>query len=855
MYKQSETNELVYSPSDLTLFMRSSFASWMDRLALQDSSFKKSDSDPMMALLAKQGDKHEAEFLKILIKEYGEKNVAQISRDKKKAAKETEDAIKAGYAVIFQAYLERDRFKGSADFLIKKPVRSKLGDYYYEVWDTKLSKSTRPYFIVQLCCYNWMLEPYQEILGDDIVIVLGDKNADGTPHTDRIRATAHYSYFEALKAKFLEFQNEFTGDLSQRPDPAFCTDFGNWSEVAEQYLQESDSLSCIANIRKSQIKKLNAASLYTQKSLAETTAPSIQGMAPKIFERLKAQAQIQLASQGQSTPKYQVLDAEPSKGLRGLPAYSDLDVYFDIEGHPLHQGGLEYLWGVSYESPVDTKGTLYPFKDWWAHDHAHEKLAFEGFIDWVYARWKKDPSMHVYHYASYEITAINKLANREQTRLDEVAELLTSGVFIDLYRLVQTGLLIGEPKYSIKNVEHLYRERRDTAVANGGDSVVVYEGWRAMGGDVDWLKLSTGYDAWLNDSSNFDWTNWPVLDSIRKYNIDDCESTLQLVHWLRQVQSDNGIQYEAKSDELLIEKAKTDKQEKNAADREEITARQLALIGQQQSDPELKHDEHAILLVSLLQFYVRERKPSSFAYYQRLNKSEPELLEDDTVLFDVKIETTEHNGAKIHCSASFSIDQPLRTDKIKTATIKNTNVKVNKIEFEDRDVQRALMTFELDAEHEEALNQNPLVFFGDDTNIPSIGLETRLCEITEAYFESGQLSEALETLLRRKIPRITASPLPISRTLMPEDDLYIGAIVDAVKRLDESVLCIQGPPGSGKTYTAQYVIKALLESGKRVGVMSNSHEAIMNLIEPLSKNNPQALIAKVGGYGSQIAFN
>ena len=853
MYKL-ETDELVYSPSDLTLFMRSPFASWMDRLALTDKSLKKNEADPMLNLLAKKGNTHETDFLKALINQFGEENIAQITGDKQHAAQNTADAIKAGYSVIFQAYLERDSFKGYADFLIKKPGQSKLGDYYYEVWDTKLAKTTRPYFIVQLCCYNWMLEPHQDLLGVEIVVVLGDKNADGTTRTDRIRATAHYSYFEALKTQFLTFQNDFTGDISQQPDPAFCTDFGNWGDYAQTILQDSDSLAIVANIRKSHIKKLNAAGIHMLGDLASTCELAVKGMSPEIFNRLKAQALIQLESRGQEKPKYQVLDTEAGKGLKGLPAHSALDVYFDIEGHPLHEGGLEYLWGVSYESPADVKGTLYPFRDWWAHDHAQEKIAFEGFIDWVYDRWKKDPSMHVYHYASYEITAINKLANREQTRLDEVAELLTNGVFIDLYRLVQTGLLIGEPRYSIKNVEHLYGKRRVTDVANGGDSVVVYEGWRAAGGDEQWLELPHGYSAWLKDPSKFDWSQWLELNSIRIYNIDDCESTLQLVHWLRQVQRVNGIQYEAKSDELLIERAQTDRQERNAADRERITARQLALIQQQQSNPELKTDEHAILLVSLLQFYVRERKPSSLAYYQRLNKSEPELFEDDTVLFDVKIETTEYNGAKIHYSASISIDQPLRTDKIQTATIKNTNVKVNNIEFEDKDAKRALMTFELDAEHEEALNQNPLVFFGDDRYISTIGLEERLCEITEAYFESRQLPGALKTLLGREIPRIPASPLPISRALIPEDGPYMQAITNAVKQLNETVLCIQGPPGAGKTHTAKHVIKSLVEAGKRVGVMSNSHAAIMNLLEPLAKSNPQTRIAKVGGSGTQAAF-
>ena len=103
--------------------MRSPFASWMDRLALTDKTLKKNEADPMLKLLADKGIEHETDFLQTLIDQHGEKNVAQIIGDKKDAAQKTADAIKAGYSVIFQAYLERDSFKGYADFLIKKSGR------------------------------------------------------------------------------------------------------------------------------------------------------------------------------------------------------------------------------------------------------------------------------------------------------------------------------------------------------------------------------------------------------------------------------------------------------------------------------------------------------------------------------------------------------------------------------------------------------------------------------------------------------------------------------------------------------------------------------------------------------------
>ncbi|NLZ10762.1 MAG: AAA family ATPase, partial [Alcaligenaceae bacterium] len=48
--------------------------------------------------------------------------------------------------------------------------------------------------------------------------------------------------------------------------------------------------------------------------------------------------------------------------------------------------------------------------------------------------------------------------------------------------------------------------------------------------------------------------------------------------------------------------------------------------------------------------------------------------------------------------------------------------------------------------------------------------------------------------------------------------------------LENSYLAIQGPPGAGKSYTASRIIGALVKQGKRVGISSNSHKAINNLI-------------------------
>jgi uncharacterized protein len=81
-------------------------------------------------------------------------------------------------------------------------------------------------------------------------------------------------------------------------------------------------------------------------------------------------------------------------------------------------------------------------------------------------------------------------------------------------------------------------------------------------------------------------------------------------------------------------------------------------------------------------------------------------------------------------------------------------------------------------------------------------------------------------LLMRNAPRLKTLPgLPV-----PNQGDSLTAITEAVMDLDTSVLAIQGPPGSGKTYVGSRVIKELVSKGMKVGVVANSHSAIENLM-------------------------
>jgi hypothetical protein len=128
-------------------------------------------------------------------------------------------------------------------------------------------------------------------------------------------------------------------------------------------------------------------------------------------------------------------------------------------------------------------------------------------------------------------------------------------------------VLIGEPRYSIKNVEHLYRGSRETDVGDGGESVVVYERWRE----------SDEGDTWQTSE---------ILNSIRDYNIDDCDSTQELVDWLRERQREHNIDYLGKIEliepevpEEITEKTQLrDKLLSKAEEVKEQDAQQASLI-------------------------------------------------------------------------------------------------------------------------------------------------------------------------------------------------------------------------------------------------------------------------------------
>ncbi len=761
----------------------------MDRYYLEHPNAVVPDEDSEdLKLIAQTGTDHERDVLREL-----KSSVAGLveiqAGDFEEARAQTLDAFGGKAPIVYQAALSGGRFAGYADFMILE------GDAY-NVWDTKLARSPKPYYAVQLCCYSEMFaETTAGKMPQKFGVILGSKNRV------EFRVEDFIHYYRRVRDSFLVTQDGFTGELKDCPEPQPNADHGRWTSHAERYFEDADHLVRVAGITVGQIKKLRAAGVITMTQLGNASGKTVKRLAKDTLEKLSAQARLQMQTNAgrQKDPKakaaYQLIPQgnqyEPT-GLAALPPPHDADVFFDMEGYPLIAGGLEYLFGAVCSN---NKGSL-EFKDWWAHDRAEEKKAFEEFVDWAFARWRANLGMHIYYYAAYEVSAIRRLSIQHNTRQDEVDDLLKREVFVDLYQVVSHGLRIGEDSYSLKSVELLYREARSTDVATAADSMVQYARWMGSGQPRDWRKSE-------------------ILKAIRDYNEDDCCSTYELAAWLRQVATANGIPPCTTGKAAASAKPYAEKELAPEIIKRLEIAEALAKRG----------DPVSIALSELVDFHRREQKPMWWRMFDRA-KATPEELRDDSGCIEgvkaVGAPTIEKQSLLQRFTFDPSQECKLRSgDRERVMFTHDLETKPNLVEL---DVAGGTLTLKLGKKSVADKYGGKFPSYGSlipYESVPVDVIQAALAEVAEKHL-SGVLPTTAMALLTRLAP---------AAVLQGGSETTTAAAVRVTGSMNGGCLVIQGPPGTGKTYTAADVITVLLAAGKKVGVASNSHKAVFNLLK------------------------
>src|SRR5437588_5534091 len=487
---------LIFSPSDLTAYLECEHLARLELEVARGELVKPLVEDPQAELIRRKGEQHEQAYLEQLIAEGRDVVSIDIADwDWERTARETADAMRAGREVIYQAAFVDGEWRGLADFVVRQL------DGSYEAFDTKLARHGKPAHVLQLCFYSEQIGRVTGRMPQCMHIKLG------SGESETYRVNDFLAYYRRVRERFLAFVHDTP---YTEPYPVPHCQICEFRELCEKWWDEHDHLTRVANMRRDQIARLGDAGITTLAELGmQPRGTEIPRMAAHTFENLRHQAELQLLYRTTHEHRYDLLPHEERRGLALLPKPSEGDLFFDMEGDPWWEPsrGLEYLFGVMDRNEE--------FQAFWAHDRDEERRAFEQFVDFVHERLARDPDLHVYHYASYEPSALKRLMSEYATREDEIDDLLRKEVFVDLYAVVRQALRISHPRYGIKNVEQFYMER-EAALRAGEDSILLYERW------VD-----------EHDDS--------ILRAIEEYNREDCLSTLRLRGWLLERREEAGI--------------------------------------------------------------------------------------------------------------------------------------------------------------------------------------------------------------------------------------------------------------------------------------------------------------------------
>jgi len=811
--RRSSDGTWQYSPKDLIAWLEGDFAAWCEREAAERRGAGSSGTVPRAAdatddeldLAVRYGMAHEQAHLERL--RLSHPDLVEIDPHTPGAAAATRAAMVDGASVVFQGRLEHEHWMGIADFLHRIETPSTLGAWSYEPWDTKLARSAKPYFLLQLAAYAEQLHALQGLRPERLGFVLGD-GREANYRTDDF-----WHYYRRVKRQFERFQRDWLPDAM--PDPGADRSHGRWSDEAARLLAERDDLSLVADISRSAVIRLREAGITTVRALGTLDAGvSVPGITSASLARVREQAAMQLRSRDEGAIAWTLRPTDPDdprRGLALLPPPSELDVFYDIEGFPYARTGLEYLQGA-----VTRAGDSLEFHDWWADDDATEKVAFEAFVDWVWARWERDPSMHLYHYAGYERTALATLSIKHATREHEVDQFLRHDLLVDLLTVVRQGMVIGTPSYSLKDIEHLYMPARDGEVVSAGASVVEYQ-------------------KWIDSGESPDWQQSPILAAIRDYNRVDCESTAHLAEWLLARQQEAGIQWVPAGEVLstIPPHAPTEA--------ELLASELLAAAAQHPDDSGAQHQLR--MLGWLLEFHRRDEKPSWWWHFKRLGMEEHELIDDADCLGGLVRTEAAPRAIKRSTGYEYRFDPAQDTKLHVGATCTVTAHPYPRVEITALDLERGPVEVKLgpDKTIPERLSLIPYDYLSADV------IKQAILDYVQAFWERGEKHPAIDDLLVRRPPRFVGrSPGPV---IASGANLVVETVA-AVRAMDGTTLAIQGPPGTGKTHTAAHVIAALVQDGQKVGIVANSHAVVNNLLARVAEVAPAlagTALWKVGG--------
>ena len=786
--------------------------------------------DPLQERIATLGDEHEQRLLRRYVAE-GE--VAMVDR---LTGAHTDERLRDLHAasigrfsqggVVYQPGFFDGEFFGYADFV--EPSASG-----WVVADAKLARSAKPKAMLQVASYADQLARAGLPVAPQGALLLGDGRREVVPLHDVM--PVFRARRDRLRAMIAERMSAGVALAWGDDSHSIC---GYCPECVDAIAAHHDLL-LVAGLRRDQRRKLREAGIRTLQDLAAATeCPA--ALSASAFTTLRTQAVAQVGQLESGEVRFTRAERAAGEPPVTLPAPSPGDIFFDFEGDPLYSendpavAGLEYLWGLRLATDDAGQERFLPL---WAHDYAQEREAFAEFMRIVADRRTQWPDLHIYHYAPYETTALKRLAGRYGMLEAELDDLLRSKVFVDLYSVVRRAVVVSQTSYSIKRLEPLYMgdELRVGDVQKGDVSIAEYHLYRLDReiGDVESAATR--------------------LKELQEYNAYDCLSTQRLRDWLLDAAEvpvgapvgPEGDGTEQPESPLAFERARLTHELSERA--ETVPDRCCA---------------HAWRLLSAaIGYHRREDLPFWWDHFSRLNRDLTEWGEDRDVFVVTRAEvisdwatrgrqTNPRRRIRLTGTwgpgsssapafyAAYALPTPPGMQEHDQYAWQTKELKVSLPDPDDPDV----LEVEETCRPGEDCDDLPVAL--TPTSVPTKTVEQALHRYAGAALAGDdEPVDSAWDLLTCRPPRLVGG---LALPPLEAGGDAVAVVTRAALSLDRSYLAIQGPPGSGKSWTAAQVIRDLVQHhGWRVAVVAQSHAVVEHLLDGIVDHGLEpALVGK-----------
>ena len=391
--------------------------------------------------------------------------------------------------VLLATYSEEYTLLSRPDLLIKQPGQSRFGDWSYVPAQIELGKRPKLEYQIVAAFHAQVLATVQGELPSTAWLLLRRQEgyavnlAKAVPQMQR-------SLEECIDT--LESQQAPEVFIA-RQRCSFCRWFSHCYAIAKSQ-QHLSLLPGVTPLRYTQLQDLNL-----------TTLQSLANASPELLKPVfGAQAGQQLVLQAQSVVENRPILLPFGNAYREQTSpYTSItqsftariEIYFDIEAQP--DLNLDYLLGVLV---IDREAKT-EFHSLLAERPEQEELIWQQFLDLV----EQYPLAPIFHFCAYEVDTVKRLAKLYHTPRERVRPILER--FVDIYEQVMQTVTLPVESYALKPIARwIGFEWRDP---QGNGSQCIY--W---------------YDKWLETGDR------TFIDTIQRYNEDDCRATHHIKDWL-----------------------------------------------------------------------------------------------------------------------------------------------------------------------------------------------------------------------------------------------------------------------------------------------------------------------------------